>query len=160
MTPSDDSAPDSGRGETREEKFDRNTIELLQELRVASTGIQFMFAFLLVVPFNNAFSKISSFEKTVYFITLLCVAISAVLLLAPSIHYRILFGQRAKGYLVSLANRMAIGGMIFLAFGFTGILILLSDFVVGGAAPVVVGAAAALGIGGLWFALPLSRRRR
>ena len=61
--------------------------------------------------------KISSFEKTVYFITLLCVAISAVLLLAPSIHHRILFRQREKGYLVSVANRMAIWGMIFLAFG-------------------------------------------
>jgi hypothetical protein len=156
----EDPPPDDGREETTEEKLDRNTIELLNELRVAATGIQFMFAFLLVVPFSNGFSKISTFEKTVYFVTLLFVAIAAVLLMAPSIHYRILFRQREKGYLVSMANRLAITGMIFLGLGFSGVLILLSDFVVGGVAPVIVGIGALLGIAGLWFAVPLARRER
>jgi hypothetical protein len=160
MTTSEDPPPDQRRQESTEERLDRNTIELLNELRVAATGIQFMFAFLLVVPFSNGFSKISSFESTVYFLTLLFVAIAAVLLMAPSIHYRILFRQREKGYLVSMANRLAIGGMIFLGLGFSGVLILLSDFVVGGVAPVLVGIAALLGIAGLWFAVPLARRER
>jgi hypothetical protein len=48
--------------------------------------------------------------------------------------------------------------MVFLGAGFTGILVLLSDVVVGGAAPVLVGIVAALGIGTLWFAVPLTRR--
>jgi hypothetical protein len=117
-----------------------------------------MFAFLLVVPFDSAFKDISSFEKTVYFVTLLCVAISAVLLMAPSVHFRILFRQGEKRYLVSLANRVAITGMVFLGFGLTGILILLSDFVVGGVAPIAVGVAAFCGIATLWFAIPLRRR--
>lgn len=149
-----------GRDETSLEQLDRNTIELLNELRVASTGIQFMFGFLLVVPFDSAFRRISSFERTVYFAALLCVAVSSVLLMAPSIQHRILFRQREKGYLVAMANRLAIASMGFLATGFTGILILLSDYVVGGLAPVVVGVLAASGIAVLWFAVPLSRRNR
>jgi hypothetical protein len=160
MAPSDAADADDGRNETSLERLDRNTIELLNELRVASTGIQFMFAFLLVVPFNSAFKQISSFEKTVYFVTLLCVAVSAVLLIAPSVHYRILFRQGEKRYLVSLANRLAISGLVFLGFGFTGILVLLSDFVVGGLAPVVVGVLAFVAIAILWFAIPLQRRIR
>ena len=40
------------RDETQLEQLDRNTVELLNELRVASTAIQVLFAFLLIVPFN------------------------------------------------------------------------------------------------------------
>ena len=69
--PTDASPAHDGRDETRLEQLDRNTIELLNELRVASTGIQFMFGFLLVVPFDSAFRRISSFERTVYFATLM-----------------------------------------------------------------------------------------
>ena len=153
QTPADD-----GRDETSLEQLDRNTIELLNELRVASTGIQVMFGFLLIVPFNNGFRRVSSFEKNVYFVTLLCVAVASVLLIAPSIQHRILFRQHEKGYLVSVANQLAIVAGVFLGVGFTGILVLVSDFVIGGAAPLIVGVLAAAGIGMLWFALPIARR--
>jgi hypothetical protein len=148
----------NGRDETPAERLDRNTIELLNELRVASTGIQVMFAFLLIVPFNNGFRRVSSFERTDYFITLVCVAVAAVLLMAPSIHHRLLFRHGEKRYLLRVANRLAILAMIFLGAGFVGILILLSVVVVGGAGPVIAGILAAAGIGGLWFVLPLARR--
>ena len=39
-----------GDGETRKERVDRELIELLNELRVALPGVQFLFAFLLIVP--------------------------------------------------------------------------------------------------------------
>jgi hypothetical protein len=150
---------DEGRNETPLEALDRNTIELLNELRVASTGIQFMFGFLLVVPFDSRFRHITSFERTVYFIALICVAISSILLMAPSIQHRILFRQREKQFLVEVANRLAIASMCFLAAGFTAILLLLSDVVLGGAAPVIVAPLSAVGIAILWFAVPLARRR-
>jgi uncharacterized membrane protein len=143
-----------GRDETRAEQLDRNTMELLNELRVAGTGIQVMFAFLLVVPFQTGWRHVSAFGQTVYFVTLLCVALAAVLLMTPSIHHRILFRHREKRYLVETANRIAIAAMIFLAAGFTGILILISDVVVGGAAPWIFGICAAIGITTLWFAWP------
>jgi hypothetical protein len=149
---------DDGRDETTLEQLDRNTIELLNELRVASTGIQVLFGFLLIVPFNTGFRHISSFEKTVYFVTLCCVATASVGLMAPSIQHRILFRRREKAYLVDTANRLAIISMMFLGLGLTGILVLLSDFVLGGVAPIIVGAVAAMGIGTLWFALPIGRR--
>lgn len=158
MAQTDQRPADDGRDETTLEQLDRNTIEILNELRVASTGIQVMFGFLLIVPFNNGFRRVSSFEKNVYFITLLCVAVSSVLLIAPSIQHRILFRRHEKAYLVGAANRLAIISMVFLAAGFTGILVLLSDFVVGGVAPIIVGAVAMAGIGILWFALPVARR--
>jgi Family of unknown function (DUF6328) len=148
---------DDGRDETAAERLDRNTQELLNELRVAGTGIQVMFGFLLIVPFNTGWRHVSSFCRADYFVTLLCVATAAVLLLAPSIHHRILFRHGEKRYLVATANRFAIAAMGFLAAGFTGILILITDVVVGGVGPVLIGLLAAIGIAVLWFGIPLAR---
>jgi Family of unknown function (DUF6328) len=156
--PDDQPEQDDQREESPLERLDRNTLELLNELRVVATGIQVMFAFLLIVPFNTGFRRVSSFERTDYFLTLILVAIAAVLLLAPSIHHRILFRHHEKRFLVAVANRLAIAAMVFLALGFTGILVLLSDVVVGGATPVVAGALTLAFISGLWFAVPLARR--
>jgi Family of unknown function (DUF6328) len=150
--------PEAARDERPAERLDRNTIELLNELRLAGTGIQVMFAFLLVVPFQHGWSSVDSFERTVYFVTLLFVAVAAFLLMAPPIHHRILFRHGEKRFLITVANYVAIAGMVCLAIGFVGILLLISDVVVGGAAPGAVAGGAAVFIAGLWFVLPLVRR--
>ena len=60
----------SGRNETKEERLDRNLQELLGELRVILPGVQVLFAFLLVVPFNQRFEEVSTFQKYLYLGTL------------------------------------------------------------------------------------------
>lgn len=148
------------RNETTDEQLDRNTIELLNELRVAGAGIQIMLAFLLVVPFNTGWKRTSSFERTDYFVTLALVAVAAFLLMAPPIQHRLLFRHHEKRYLVTMGNRFAIAGMACLALGFTGILVLLSDYVVGGIAPIIAGVLTLAITGGLWFVMPLVQRFR
>jgi hypothetical protein len=118
-----------------------------------------MFAFLLVAPFNTGFKHVSQFGRIDYFVTLICVALAAVLLMAPSIHHRILFRRGEKPYLVWMANRMAIAAMVFLTVGFTGIFVLLADVVLGGPAPAIMGVLSASIISGLWFGLPLLKRK-
>jgi hypothetical protein len=157
MTEDSEEAEDK-RDESQPQRLDRNTVELLNELRIAGTGIQVMFAFLLILPFNKGWAKTDDFERTVYFVTLLVVALAAFLLLAPPIHHRLLFRRGEKPWLIRVGNDMAIAGMCCVGLGFVGILILISDFVVGGAAPAIVGALAAAVIAGLWFVLPLVRR--
>jgi Family of unknown function (DUF6328) len=160
MTDMSETPATPGREETHLERLDRNTVELLQELRVVATGIQVLFGFLLIVPFNTGFRRVTSFQETVYFVALLCIAVSSVLLLAPTIHHRILFRQGEKAFLVRVGNQLSIAAMVFLWLGFTAILVVVADFVVGAVAAVVVGTAAILGIGALWFAFPLARRAR
>jgi cation transport ATPase len=148
----------SERDETEFERLDRNTVELLNELRVASTGIQVLFAFLLIVPFNAGFSKLSSFDRDTYFVTLLCIAAAAVLLIAPSMHHRLLFRRQEKDYLVRLGTKLAIISGVFLTAGMTGILVLISNVVFGTLTAIVVGTVGAVGVAGLWFGIPLRRR--
>jgi len=44
---------DRDRDETEAQRLDRNWSSLLQELRVAQTGVQLLTGFLLTLPFSN-----------------------------------------------------------------------------------------------------------
>jgi hypothetical protein len=145
------------RNETTAERLDRQTVEFLNELRVAGTGIQVLFAFLLIVPFNVGFKTASKFDRYVYFGTLLCVATAAVLLIAPSVHHRLLFHKKEKSYLLSFGTRVTIIASVFLCIGLTGILVLVSNYVFGTVTATIVGVVTAVGVSLLWFAVPLRR---
>jgi Family of unknown function (DUF6328) len=148
----------SGRDETDDMRLDRNLGELLQELRVALPGVQVLFAFLLAVPFQRNFIRISPFEEKVYFATLLCTAISAALLITPTAYHRVTFRLQEKSHLVFLANRLAIVGLGFLALAMTGAIMLITDVLFGTVATAVTSAAALSMFLTLWYLLPLRRR--
>jgi len=148
----------SGREESEDARLDRNLGELLQELRVALPGVQVLFAFLLAVPFQNHFTEISPFEEKVYFFTLLCTALSAALLIAPSAYHRLTFRLQQKSELVFLANRFTIAGLTLLALAMTGAVVLIADVLYGGIVTVLTGVGAAATFGVLWYGLPLRRR--
>jgi hypothetical protein len=148
----------SGRDESEGERLDRNLAELLQELRVALPGVQVLFAFLLAVPFQQNFTKITPFQEKVYFATLLCTAISAALLISPTSYHRLTFHLQQKKELVHVSNRLSIVGLGFLALAMTGAIVLITDLLFGTAATAAFGIAAAAMFVLLWGALPLRRR--
>jgi hypothetical protein len=151
----------SGRDETEEERLDRNLGELLQELRIALPGVQVLFAFLLAVPFQQNFSEISDFDKTMYFVTLLLTALSAALLIAPSAYHRLTFRYQQKHRLVFVSNRLAIAGLGVLALAMTCAILLVTNVLWGTVATTVVTTVLVLVMFGvLWVALPMRRRLR
>lgn len=151
---------DSGRDETEEERLDRNLSELLQELRVALPGVQVLFAFLLAVPFAQGWEHITGFQKGAYFGTLICTAISAVMLISPTAYHRLTFRYQQKRKLVFYANRFSIIGLVFLALAMSGAIMLITDVLFGSTATIAVSAATVLVFGTFWFGLPLQRRFR
>ena len=151
---------DSGREETEEERLDRNLSELLQELRVALPGVQVLFAFLLAVPFQQRFASIDNFQRDIYFATLICTAVSAVLLMAPTAYHRVTFRYQQKRKLIFYANRFAIGGLAFLALAMTGAVILITHVLFGTAMTIVTAVLAVSMFAVLWYALPLRARFR
>jgi len=64
---------------------------MMGELRVVVTGVQVLFAFLLIVPFNSGFVGIGPFERTVYLVTLVCSALAALCVIMPAAYHRMLF---------------------------------------------------------------------
>jgi len=148
----------SGRDETEEQRLDRNLEELLGELRVALPGVQVLFAFLLVVPFNTRFGSLSPGQERLYLATLLSAGLASALLIAPTAHHRLTFRLQDKHHLVIVGNRLAIAGLSFLALAMTGAIGLVTDVVFGTTVAVVSAAIIGLAFVMLWLAWPLRRR--
>jgi Family of unknown function (DUF6328) len=81
-------------GEDRNERRARELAELLQEVRVMLPGVQVFFAFLLTVPFSARFGAVMPLQEADFFGTLVCTALSAGLLLTPSVHHGSCGGSR------------------------------------------------------------------
>ena len=139
---------------------DRELIELLNELRVVLPGVQVLFAFLLIVPFSNGWDKVTEVQRYVYFVAFLCAAVSSAFLIAPSTYHRLRWREGDKEHMLVTANRLAIGGSIFLAAGMTATVFLITDVLFSNEWAAIVAAL----IGGtfvwLWFGLALLREAR
>jgi hypothetical protein len=146
-----------GREETEKERLDRNLQELLGELRVALPGVQVLFAFLLVVPFNQRFEDITNFQRTAYFVTLLLATVASACLIAPTAHHRIEFRAEDKKRIVFAATKLAIVGLAFLAGAMTGAVMVITDMLYHSTTVVIVAACVALLFTALWFAWPVKR---
>lgn len=146
-------------GETELERYDRNLTELMGELRVALPGVQVLFGFLLVIPFDSRFKSTTDAQRALYFATLALTLLASILLIAPTMVHRLTFRMGEKGYIVRVGNRLAIAGLSTLAIALICAIAFVTDFVYGSAAAVVIGVLAAATFGGLWFWLPLRRVR-
>ena len=114
-------------GETHKERIDRELMELLNELRVALPGVQFLFAFLLIVPFQQKVDTITEFQRDVYFVALASAAVATVLLIAPAAQHRVLFRQQDKEGLLRRSNRSAIAGLVALGVSICASLLMVID---------------------------------
>jgi hypothetical protein len=154
----DDGRDGDGRPETPLQRLDRNLEEMTGELRVVVTGVQVLFAFLLIVPFNSGFAGVGPFERAVYFATLLCSTLAAVCTIAPAAYHRLLFRSDDKRHLVLVANRVAIAGLVFLALAMCGALLLVTTKLFGSTTGALTAGSVAVPFVALWFVAPLMRR--
>ena len=140
-----------------QDRTERQMAELLQELRVALPGVQILFAFLLTVPFSQGFSRVSDFQKDLFFATLMCTALSTACLIAPTATHRLRFHQRDRNYVIEVAHKLTIAGLVFLAMAILLAVTLITDFLFDGTArwiwPALVGVVIAV----LWFIRPALR---
>ena len=146
-----------GEPQDERERRDRQMIELLNELRVALPGVQILFAFLLTVPFSNGFPKLDSFQRNVYFATLLLTAASTICLIGPSAAHRIRFHKHDRIWIIESANKLAIAGLVFLALAIIGAVLLVTDYLFDGVAVAIYTGVVAVAVIGMWFVRPLMR---
>lgn len=140
--------------ESRKERVDRELIELLNELRVALPGVQFLFAFLLVVPFSPQAPDLTDFQRDVYLATLLAAALATGLLIAPAAQHRVLFRQHDKEALLRRSNRSAFLGLTVLALAIVGAVLLVTDVLFDLTLAWVTAGAVAVFLLWWWIAVP------
>ncbi|GAB3185740.1 hypothetical protein FHX75_13562 [Micromonospora palomenae] len=144
--------------ESEKQRWQRNFADLLQELRVAQTGVQILFAFLLTLPFSNGFTRTSGFQKDVYIVSLLSAAAATAMIISPVAFHRALFRQGRKPELVRFAHRMASGGLAFMLISMVSAVLLITDFVLQRGVALVLSALTALWFLTFWVFLPMARR--
>ena len=140
------------------ERTERQMAELLQELRIALPGVQILFAFLLTVPFAQGFQKVTSFQRNVFFATLMCTAISTACLIAPTATHRLRFHKHDRKYVIESANKLLIAGLVFLALAIILAVLLITDYLFDGSARWIWPGIIAVVVAVLWFVRPIARQ--
>jgi hypothetical protein len=146
--------------ESKDERLDRELIELLNELRVALPGVQVLFAFLLVVPFQQGYSRLSELDRDVYFVAVMAAMVATALLIAPSVYHRVRFRDTDKEWLIQISNRLALVGTFFIAVSMVCTVFLITDVVFGGWQATAATIVSAVLFGGLWYGIALFREAR
>lgn len=144
--------------ESERDRLARNLNELLQELRVAQSGVQILFGFLLAVAFTAPYEAADSLVHGLHLTAVLLAVSATALLTATAAWHRVLFRQRQRKEIIRSANWMTLGGLGCLAGSMTSTLALIIYVVLGGGWALVVGVAGGLTFALLWFVLPLRQR--
>src|SRR3954453_7086544 len=144
--------------ETQKQRWDRNFADLLQEARVAQTGGQILFAFLLTLPFSNGFPRTTALPKDVSVVALLSAAFSAALIIAPVAFHRALFRQGRKPELVRYAHGMLTAGLGFMLLSMVASILLITDYMLDVRVAAVLTAVAAGFLLTFWVGIPWIRR--
>ncbi|MCA1692081.1 MAG: DUF6328 family protein [Actinobacteria bacterium] len=136
-------------------RLDRELLELLNELRVVLPGVQALFAFLLIVPFNERFARVTEQERVVYIVALLASAVACILFITPPAFHRLRFRRRDKDQLIRIGNRCAIAGLATLAVAMVAAVFLVTAFLfetrMAAALTAFIGAAILV----LWWMVPV-----
>jgi len=132
---------------------------LLEGLRATLPGVEVLFAFLLVLPFQNGFTKLHDFEKRLYAIAFGAAGLALVLLIAPSVH------QRARVPFTGLPRRsvrhvragayLGLGGSVAASIALVASAWLAVSVVYGNGIAVVFAVVIAALVAWAWFWLPL-----
>lgn len=137
---------------------------IMEGLRTSIPGVMVLFSFLLILPLQSSFTELGDFNRIVFYVAFTSAAISAVLLIAPSVHQRVrapISGIKRRSWRhVMYATKVAITGTVFFLIAISSVVFLVSSLVFSDSFAV----AATAVIGGIaiwsWFYLPLVRFNR
>jgi len=153
---SEDTSDD--RDETPAERYDRNWIEVLQELRVMQTGTQILTGFLLALAFQPAFADLTGGQRVVYLTLIGLSGLSAVIALAPVALHRIVFRKGRKGVIVGYGHIALLAALVIISALLVGVVGFVFDVVVGDTAAWIAAAVLAAIVLLLWVVVPLAIR--
>ncbi|MFF8602161.1 DUF6328 family protein [Streptomyces sp. NPDC015232] len=147
------------RQETCDERADRLWGELLHEVRVAFTGVQLLFAFLLAAAFTPLFARLGQTDRLLYVGCVVLGAAAIGTLTAPVCLHRLVTGLGVKPEAVVWAARLTSAGLV-LFFGTIALaLLVVLRMVVSGPVALVIDAVLLLWFAACWLLPALLLRR-
>ena len=159
MTSDDDVATGPQPGESPKARVDRELSELLEEIRVILPGVEILFGFLIILPFQFA-DELTSLERIVYLGAFLTVSAGLALLVTPTVDHRLRFRTMDKERWLYRSNRLTIGASVLVAIGIGLTVYLVVGTLLGGVAAGIIAAVNATWFAWFWFGWPLLQRQR
>ncbi|WP_416981059.1 DUF6328 family protein [Streptomyces sp. T028] len=150
----------NGRDETEDERADRMWGDLIQEVRVAQTGVQILFGFLLTVVFTPRYTTLNDTDQAIYITTVVLGASATGALIGPVSLHRVVSGQRIKPQAVAWASRLTFVGLLLLLATMTCALLLILRLATHGDQVFWLVVAVVAWYLLCWFGLPLWARYR
>lgn len=139
--------------------IDEQFRSLMEGLRTTLPGAQVLVAFLLVLPVQSEFSKLSDVDKAAYYVAFVTSMLASVLLIAPSVHQRVRapmtgVARRTKQHL-DVAIRVTIIGTIALFIALVAVTFLVTSLVFSNFAAILAALAVSVITGYTWIYQPL-----
>lgn len=132
---------------------------LMEGLRTTIPGVMVLFSFLLVLPLQSSFAEITTANTVVFYLAFSSAAISAVLLIAPSVHQRVRAPdsgiKRSTWKHVMMATKLAIAGTVTFLVAIAAVVYMVSSIVFSDPLAAAATAAIAAVAAWAWFYLPL-----
>jgi hypothetical protein len=134
--------------------------EILQEVRVAQTALQFLLGFLMAISVTPRFAVFTTTDRVIYVSALVLALASFTLLTAPAPFHRLVTDPRRKHRLVSISSRLALWGLALLMLALTCSVLLVLSVVMHITTAAYLSGAILVWLLGFWFCLPLRARLR
>jgi hypothetical protein len=133
---------------------------VLTESRVVLPGVQALLGFQFITVLTEAFDKLPDSSKYLHLLSLLLLALTTVLLIAPAAYHRIVEdGEDTEGF-QRLAGRFVLAALVPLALAVSIDLFILTDKVTHSTPlAMALGGLMLLIFYGFWFGYTLYRRR-
>lgn len=134
--------------------------EMLEELRILLPSAQLLTAFLILLPFSQAFSKIRQAEKWIYLATFILSISSLVLFSAPAAMHRLERPLKDRVRFKLFATRMIVFGLATLSLALILATALVISEVFGHLLGMMTAMLVALLTGAFWWLLPYLRKEK
>jgi Family of unknown function (DUF6328) len=135
--------------------------QMLTEARVVLPGVQALLGFQLVSVISQSFEKLPETSKLVYAVSLGCVTVAVILLMAPAAYHRIVFAGQDTEEMHRVGSWFVTCATIPLAFGLAGdVYVVLREITASARLGAILAGLALVFLVGLWHVLPAVIRLR
>jgi hypothetical protein len=134
---------------------------MLTEARVLLPGVQALLGFQLAVILTESFATLTFASRLLHAVSLGCIALAVILLMAPAAFHRISFGGDNTDSFYRLGSTLIIAAAVPLACGIaTDLYVAVAKALERSDAGIAAAILAAAVLAGLWFVQPLVLRAR
>ncbi|EDY52972.1 integral membrane protein [Streptomyces clavuligerus] len=155
-----EAAPTSVQAPAEQETSTQAYAEILQEVRVAQTALQFLLGFLMAVSVTPRFAGFDLSDRVIYVASLVLALGSFGLLTAPAPFHRLISDPRRKHRLVKVSGQLALWGLVLLMLALSCAVLLVLSVVMHTMLAALLSAGILCWLFGFWFCMPLRDRLR